>query len=89
VTTNAGFLMKTVSLRDAKAGFSNLVDEAISGEIVEITRHGKPVAALISIEAARKMAATDRKPNFGRFLLTFPGPLEIERDTSPMRDVDL
>ena len=39
--------MKSVSLRDAKAGFSNLVDEAMSGETVEITRHGKPVAALV------------------------------------------
>jgi hypothetical protein len=28
------------------------------------------------------------RPNFGQFLLTFPGPLHIERDTSPAREVD-
>ena len=44
--------MLTINLRDAKAGFSSLVDEAIKGEIVTITRHGKPVAALVSVEAA-------------------------------------
>jgi prevent-host-death family protein len=44
--------MLTITLKDAKAGFSNLVDEAIKGEFVTITRHGKPVAALVSIEAA-------------------------------------
>jgi prevent-host-death family protein len=79
--------MKTVSLRDAKAGFSSLVDEVISGETVEITRNGKPVAALVSIGAARKIEEAGKRPNFGRFLLAFPGPLEIERDMSPMRDV--
>lgn len=81
--------MKRVSLRDAKAGFSGLVDDAMSGEMVEITRHGKPVAAIVSIEAARKIDSDGKRPNFGRFLLTFPGSLETERDMSPMRDVDL
>ncbi len=38
--------MPTISLKDAKAGFSSLVDAAIKGEFVTITRHGKPVAAL-------------------------------------------
>ena len=32
--------------------FLSLVDEAIKGEFVTITRHGKPVAALVSVEAA-------------------------------------
>ncbi len=44
--------MLTINLKDAKAGFSSLVDEAIKGEFVTITRHGKPVAALVSVEAA-------------------------------------
>ena len=44
--------MSKVSLKEAKAGFSGLVDQAVKGEFVTITRHGKPVAALVSIEAA-------------------------------------
>jgi prevent-host-death family protein len=34
--------MPTVSLKDAKASFSNFVDRAAAGEFVTITRHGKP-----------------------------------------------
>ena len=44
--------MSAVNLKDAKAGFSSLVDKTIKGEFVTITRHGKPVAALVSLEAA-------------------------------------
>ncbi|CAN7221344.1 type II toxin-antitoxin system Phd/YefM family antitoxin [Pararhizobium sp. LjRoot238] len=83
--------MSTVSLRDAKAGFSNLVDEAIKGEFVTITRHGKPVAALVSIEAAEaaKKIMKKTRPNFGEYLMAFPGGVELERNPSKMRDADL
>lgn len=88
--TTRGKRMSTVSLRDAKAGFSNLVDEAIKGEFVTITRHGKPVAALVSIEAAEAAKKTMNKsrPNFGEYLMTFPGGVELERSPSKMRDID-
>ncbi len=85
--------MTTVTLRDAKATFSQLVDEAMGGEFVTITRHGKPIAAIVSLEAAEEARkALDRtKPNFGEFLLSYPGglDLDIERTASPMRDADL
>lgn len=82
--------MSTVSLRDAKAGFSNLVDEAIKGEFVTITRHGKPVAALVSIEAAEAAKKALKKPrqNFGDYLMAFPGGAELDRNPSKMRDAD-
>ncbi|MDR2212167.1 MAG: type II toxin-antitoxin system prevent-host-death family antitoxin, partial [Pseudomonadales bacterium] len=44
--------MPNASLKDVKAEFSSFVDAAVKGEFVTITRHGKPVAALVSIEAA-------------------------------------
>lgn len=83
--------MSNVSLRDAKAGFSTWVDEAIKGEFVTITRHGKAVAALVSIEAAEaaKKAMGKSRPNFGEYLMTFPGGVELERDSSTMRDVEI
>jgi len=46
--------MKSVSLADAKARLSALVEEAHSGEEVFITRHGKPMARLVPIERRRK-----------------------------------
>jgi prevent-host-death family protein len=84
--------MATVSLKDAKAGFSNLVDEAIKGEFITITRHGKPVATLVSIaaaEAAQKALGKGR-PSLVAHLRTFPGDGdEFDRNPSSSRDVDL
>jgi prevent-host-death family protein len=82
--------MLTVTLRNAKAGFSNLVDEAIRGEFVTITRHGKPVAALVSVEAAEiaRKAMEKKRPGLVAYLRTFPGET-FERNRSPSRPIDL
>jgi len=81
--------MLTVTLKDAKAGFSSLVDGAVRGEFVTITRHGKPVAALVSIEAAEiaRKAIERKRPGFIAYLTTFPGA-GFERNLSPSRDVE-
>ena len=78
--------MKTMPLRQAKAGLSAVVQAAENGETTTITKHGKPVARVVPIEGAKSPAP---KMNFGEFLLTFPGGIEFERNTSPSRDVDL
>ncbi len=46
--------MKSVSLAEAKTHLSTLVDQVEAGEIVCITRHGKPAARLMPVEEARK-----------------------------------
>ena len=38
--------MGTYSIAQAKDQLSRLIDKALSGEIVTITRHGKPVVSL-------------------------------------------
>ena len=82
--------MPTINLKDAKAGFSALVDRAIEGEFVTITRHGKPVAALVSIEAAEiaRKAMERKRPGLVAYLRTFPGA-DFERNSAPSRDVEL
>ena len=81
--------MRTINLKDAKAGFSNLVDEAIKGEFVTITRHGKPVAALVSVEAAEiaRKAMERKRPGLVAYLRTFPADT-FERNPTPSRTVD-
>jgi prevent-host-death family protein len=83
--------MSSISVAEAKAGFAGLVDEAAKGEFITITRHGKPAAVIVSVEAAEAAKKTLMKPraNFGDFLLTFPGGTDLERDHSNMRDADL
>ncbi len=82
--------MLTINLKNAKAAFSNLVDGAIRGEFVTITRHGKPVAALVSVEAAEiaRKAMARRRSGLIAYLRTFPGG-EFERNRAPSRDVEL
>ncbi len=81
--------MLTINLKEAKAGFSSLVDKALKGQFVTITRHGKPVAALVSIEAAAiARKAMERRSGLAAYLRTFPGG-EFERNRSPSRDVEL
>ena len=46
--------MKKVSLADAKAHLSRLVEEAAAGETVCITRRGKAVAQITAIDTPRK-----------------------------------
>ena len=51
--------MNAYSVSDAKNGLPRLIDSALRGEEVIITRHGRPVAELRSVErVARKAAPT-------------------------------
>lgn len=83
--------MSSMSVAEAKAGFATLVDEAAKGEFVTITRHGKPAAVLVSVEAAKaaKKALKTPRPNFGDFLLTYPGGIDLERSPSRLRKTRL
>ena len=46
--------MGTYSIARAKDQLSRLIDEALTGEIVTITRHGKPVVSLTPSTPPRK-----------------------------------
>ncbi len=45
--------MDKFSIAEAKAHLSELVDRAASGEAVQITRRGKPIAQLVATPAPR------------------------------------
>ncbi|WBQ09168.1 type II toxin-antitoxin system prevent-host-death family antitoxin [Hyphomonadaceae bacterium ML37] len=46
--------MSTISLADAKAHLSELVDRIEAGDTIDITRRGKPVARLTAVSKPRK-----------------------------------
>jgi prevent-host-death family protein len=46
--------METVSLAEAKAHLSQLIDKVESGEEIVITRHGRPVARVTAAEQPKK-----------------------------------
>lgn len=88
--------MATISLKDAKAAFSHIIDQAASGEFVTITRHGRAAAVMVSVgaaEAARK-ALEPARPSLVHYLHTFPVDIDagddvFARNPAPSRDVDL
>ncbi|KON82109.2 type II toxin-antitoxin system prevent-host-death family antitoxin [Azoarcus sp. PA01] len=51
--TNREQVMRTVSLAEAKAHFSELVTQVAGGEEVVITRHGQPIVRLSGVEKTK------------------------------------
>ena len=46
--------MKQIQASEAKAKLAELLDDVEGGEIVVITRHGKPIARLVPEDKARR-----------------------------------
>ena len=46
--------MNTISLADAKAHLSELIDQVEAGATIEITRRGRPAARLTSVTTPRR-----------------------------------
>jgi prevent-host-death family protein len=80
--------MRNVHVTDAKAHLSTILEAAERGEPTTITRHGKPAAVIVPVDAAKKLYPIAER-NFGEFLLSFPGgPDDFARDETPLRPVD-
>ena len=79
--------MNTINLRDAKANLSAIVEAAERGEATTITKHGRPAAVVVPVEAARTLFKGPR-PSFASLLMSIPAA-DFERDRTPVRDVEL
>jgi len=89
----------SVSVAEARGNLADIVDAVERGQRVQITRRGKPVAVMISIDELRRLASP--KVSFASaysvWRLHFdPDELDVEpshfdalRDRSPGRDVKL
>jgi prevent-host-death family protein len=80
--------MKTMPIRQAAAHLSSLIRAAENGEPTTITRNGKPMAVLMSVEDAKRVYE-QAKPSFAELLLACPGGIEFEGDRTPPREIDL
>jgi prevent-host-death family protein len=76
--------MREIQLRDAKAGLSAVIDDAMRGEPALITRHGKPQAVVLGFQEWERLSQV---PSFGRLLMAAPiTPDDLpERDQTPSR----
>lgn len=80
--------MRKIQLKDAKANFSSVVNQATRGKPSVITRHGKPEAVVLGFADWERLSQV---PSFGRLLMS--APLEKEdlpkRNSSSMRAAGL
>ncbi len=80
----------TWTVAEAKAKFSEVIDRARADGPQTITRKGKNAVVVVAAEEwARK---TQRKGTLAEFLAASPlrgADLEMERDRTPPRDIDL
>ena len=80
--------MKTVRIRDAKAGFSALIADAERGQPTLITRHNQPTAMIVPVRAGQQLYPLE-KPSLVSWLLALPDTLDTERGTTPLRAAEL
>lgn len=80
--------MTTIQVRDAKATLSALIEAAERGEPTIITRHGQPAAVIVSLADAERLYRQN-KPSLIDHLFAIPGEIEVERDQTPLRMIDL
>lgn len=80
--------MNSHQMRYVKANLSAVVAEAESGNPTIITRHGRPSAMVVSIEAGQRLYPVESM-RLADHLLSIPEPLEIDRDNTPLRGIDL
>lgn len=71
--------MREVQLRDAKIDLSAIVDEAVDGKPVVITRRGKKQAVVLGYDEWLRLS---KRPSIGRLLAASP----LRKGDIPARD---
>jgi prevent-host-death family protein len=63
-------MRKRYSIADARSNLPSIIDEAEAGEEIELTRRGKPVAAIVSLRELERLrgARTVFSEAYRRFL---------------------
>lgn len=76
--------METVNIYDAKTRLSQLVDKAVAGEDVVVSRNGKPLARITRLESPR------RRIRFGllKGKLTIPADFDAPLPASALADFE-
>lgn len=82
--------MPTYTVAQAKDNLSRLIDEALEGNPVTITRHGKPVARITPMTTEAPAAMTDEElDRLAKFRATQkPLPISAAEIIRAMRDED-
>ena len=76
--------MKSIwKLQDAKARFSQIVDEAVKNGPQYVTRHGAETVVIVSVDEYEELMSS--RPSFKEFLLSCPKS-SLELDLTRRKD---
>lgn len=80
----------TWKLAEAKNKFTEVFNKALAGEPQTISRRGEEVVVMSKSDFEKATKKGSKKKDFIKHLLSIPkvDELELERDKSPMRDID-
>lgn len=70
--------MKTFSIYETKAKLSSIIDSVMAGEACTISRHGEPVAVIMSYEQAKKKRVFGSFKGRVKFLKGWDSPMTEE-----------
>lgn len=78
-----------MDLQKAKVDLAEIVKRAETEGPQTLEVEGQATAAVISLAELRRLQ--ERKPTFKEFLMSFPSleGVDLERDRTPARDIDL
>ncbi|RXT25126.1 prevent-host-death protein [Rhizobium leguminosarum] len=80
--------MASVTLAEAKARLSELLNLVEAGETVEILRHGKPVAQIVPVKTRKKPIDVEQLKAMTALMRPSSGPIDSATFIRDMRDTD-
>ena len=80
--------MSQVSIAEAKNTLTHLIHEAERGEAIHITRHGKPVAVLLSEEAYAQLKSREQKTDFWQAIQAWRAQASFDWPELTQEEVD-
>ncbi len=80
--------MRESTIREAKNAFTRLIHSAEKGEAVRITRHGKPVAVLVSNREYQRLNTGGARKDPWEFLKDWRAKLPDDFEGLSDREVD-
>lgn len=66
-------VVQPISLSEAKARLTGLVHAVENGEVVHLSRHGKPVAVLLSEQAYAALQGHQKRPTLWQAIVQWRG----------------
>jgi prevent-host-death family protein len=92
-------MTKRFSIAEARANLPTIVNQAEAGDEIELTRHGKPVAVVVSLRELERLRGGRRSfgESYRKFLASYPleetgldtDVFAATRDRNQGRKVDL